>query len=60
MSTSQYDAYKESLHFPFETGDQHRDDQMGEWDKEHINIGWFTAPLFLNPRRALVGLRINF
>ncbi|HNY90709.1 MAG TPA: TonB-dependent receptor [bacterium] len=60
MSTSQYDAYKESLHFPFETGDQHGDDQMGEWDKEHINIGWFTAPLFLNPRRALVGLRINF
>ena len=60
MSTAQYDRYIESLHFPFESGEQHGDDQLGDWDKEHINIGWFTAPLFLNPRRVLLGLRINF
>ena len=60
MSTAQYNYYKESLHFPFEEGDQKGNDKWGEWDKEHIDIGWFQAPLFLNPRRVLIGLRITF
>jgi hypothetical protein len=60
MSTAQFDRYKNSLHLPFESGDQHGNDKLGEWDKDHIDIGWFTAPLFLNPRRALLGLRVNF
>lgn len=59
MSVAQYNRYKESLHFPFEEGDQKGNDKWGEWDKEHIDIGWFTAPLFLNPRRILLGLRFN-
>ncbi len=57
MSTAQFDRYRESLHFPFESGDQHGEDKLGDWDKEYIDIGWFTAPLFLNPRRILLGLR---
>ncbi|MBN1540922.1 TonB-dependent receptor [candidate division KSB1 bacterium] len=60
MSTAQYDRYIDSLHFPFESGDEKGDDKLGEWDKEHINVGWFTAPLFLNPQRILLGLRLNF
>jgi len=60
MSTSQYFLYKESLHLPWEEGDQHGNDKWGEYDKEHIDTGWFTAPLFLNPRRVLVGIRVNF
>ncbi len=59
MTTAQYDRYKESLHLPFESGAQQGNDKLGEWDKAHINVGWFTAPLFLNPRRVLFGLRIN-
>jgi len=60
MSTAQFDRYKDSLHFPFETGDQYGNDKLGDWDKEHIDVGWFTAPLFLNPRRVLLGLRVKF
>jgi hypothetical protein len=59
MSTAQYDRYKQSLHLPFESGEQHGNDKLGEWDKPHIDVGWFTAPLFLNPRRVLLGVRIN-
>ncbi|MDZ7386379.1 MAG: TonB-dependent receptor [candidate division KSB1 bacterium] len=59
MSTAQFDRYKNSLHLPFESGDQHGNDKLGEWNKDYIDIGWFTAPLFLNPRRVLLGLRIN-
>ncbi len=60
MSSAQFDRYKNSLHLPFESGDQHGNDKLGEWNKDHIDIGWFTAPLFLNPRRVLLGLRVNF
>jgi len=60
MSNAQYNTYKESLHFSFEEGDQKGNDKWGEWDKEHIDVGWFLAPLFLNPRRVLIGLRITF
>lgn len=59
MSTAQFDRYKQSLHLPFESGDQQGNDKLGEWDKPHIDVGWFTAPLFLNPRRVLLGVRIN-
>jgi len=60
MSTAQFDRYKDSLHLPFESGDQHGNDKLGTWNKDYIDIGWFTAPLFLNPRRVLLGLRVNF
>jgi hypothetical protein len=57
MTQSQYDAYKRSLKFPFQGGS----DKWGQYksDDNHINIGWWTAPLFLNPRRVLLGLRVN-
>ncbi|MBN1154462.1 TonB-dependent receptor [candidate division KSB1 bacterium] len=60
MSTAQFDRYKDSLHLPFESGEQQGNDKLGEWDKDHIDIGWYTAPLFLNPRRVLLGLRVRF
>jgi len=60
MSSSQYDRYKTSLHLPFESGDQHGNDKLGTYDKDYIDTGWFTAPLFLNPRRVLLGFRVNF
>ena len=59
MSTTQYNNYKESLKFSFEEGDEHGDDKWGEWDKEHINTGWFEAPIFLNPRRVVVSLSVD-
>ena len=60
MSTAQFDRYKESLHFPFESEEQHGNDKMGDWDKDHIDVGWFKAPLFLNPRRVLLGVKVKF
>lgn len=59
MTTSQYNRYMESLHLPFESGDQHGNDKIGDWDKDYIYTGWFTAPLFLNPRQFYLGLRFN-
>lgn len=57
MLRTQYDAYKASLRLPFQGGN----DKWGQWksDDGHINIGWWDAPIFLNPRRILVGLRLN-
>lgn len=102
MSTTQYNRYKESLCFPWESGEYKGNDKWGEYRpagveydpletlidndnpaytaeeitqlneeimsrNEHrretnayIDQGWFTTPLFLNPRRVLIGLRINF
>jgi len=75
MSTAQYNAYKESLRFWYEEDQEivdpntgavteviknHGKDKWGEWDKDYIDTGWFTAPLFLNPRRILIGFRFNF
>ncbi|MBP7461357.1 MAG: TonB-dependent receptor [Candidatus Delongbacteria bacterium] len=59
MTTSQYNQYVESLHLPYEEGDQHGNDKLGDWDKDYIYTGWFTAPLFLNPRQFYLGLRFN-
>ncbi len=59
MTRPQLDAYKASLRLPFEgTGN----DKWGQWksDDNHINTGWWEAPIFLNPRQILLGLRLNF
>lgn len=29
-------------------------------NNDHIKIGWYDTPLYLNPRRILIGIRINF
>jgi hypothetical protein len=57
MLRTQYDEYKASLRLPFQGGN----DQWGQWksDDGHIKIGWWDAPIFLNPRRILLGLRVN-
>jgi hypothetical protein len=57
MLRTQYDDYKKSLRLPFQGGN----DKWGQWksDDNHINIGWWDAPIFLNPRRILVGMRVN-
>jgi hypothetical protein len=55
MLQTQYDAYKNSLKTPDKGGD----DKWGEYDKEHIDVGWWEAPVFLNPRRFILGVRIN-
>jgi hypothetical protein len=58
MLRSQYDDYKASLRFPFQGGN----DKWGQWksDDNHIKVGWWDAPIFLNPRQVLLGLRLNF
>ncbi|MBI2619043.1 MAG: TonB-dependent receptor [Ignavibacteriales bacterium] len=58
MLRTQYDAYKASLRLPHQGGS----DQWGQWksDDGHIDVGWWTAPIFLNPRRIILGLRLNF
>jgi len=60
MNTAQYSRYQESLKFPFEEGEEHGDDKWGEWDKEHIDTGWFDAPIFLNPRRIVANISFSF
>ena len=52
MSTAQLSNYKNSLR---------EDDKWGEYksDDGHIDLGWYTTPLFLNPRRIILGARIN-
>ncbi len=75
MSTAQYSRYKESLRFWYEEDEQvvdkttgevvdviknHGNDKWGEFNKDYIDTGWYTAPIFLNPRRILVGFRYSF
>jgi hypothetical protein len=55
MTQLQFDEYKTSLRTPDKGGD----DKWGEYGKEHINTGWYEAPVFLNPRRFILGLRVN-
>jgi len=54
MTQTQYSAYKASLKTPDKGGN----DKWGEYKKNYINIGWWQAPIFLNPRRMIVGLRL--
>ena len=57
MTEAQYSEYKQSLKTPDKGGS----DKWGEWksDDGHIKIGWWQAPIFLNPRRVVLGLRLN-
>ncbi len=58
MTQTQYDAYKNSLKTPDKGGN----DKWGQYKSSdnHINVGWWEAPVFLNPRRILIGLRLDF
>ena len=57
MLLTQYSDYKNSLKTPDKGGN----DLWGQYksDDNHINTGWFDAPIFLNPRRIVLGLRLN-
>lgn len=58
MTQNQYSEYKSSLRTPDKGGD----DKWGEYksDDNHIKVGWLEAPIFLNPRRIILGVRLNF
>jgi hypothetical protein len=60
MTTSQLADYKASLNPAFKN--KGGNDKWGQYksDDNHINIGWWEAPLFLNPRMILIGARLNF
>jgi len=57
MTTAQLSDYKQSLKLPFQGGS----DKWGQYksDDDHIKTGWWDAPIFLNPRRIVVGFRLN-
>ncbi len=62
MTLDQYDAYKNSLHLPFNSGSMKGNDEWGDIpsaSKPYINVGWWTAPIFLDPRRILLGVRVD-
>ena len=54
-----YTRYVDSLKFPHEQGDQKGNDKLGDYDKDHIDIGWNTWSHFVNPRDVFFGLRIQ-
>ena len=42
-------------------GNDFKANEPWRWgDNEHIDVGWYEAPLFLNPRSILIGVRFNF
>ncbi len=51
--------YQESLRFPWHQGDRKGDDRWGDWDKDHIDLGYHTWNQFINPRRITLGMRTN-
>jgi len=55
-----WNKYIDSLHLPWETGDQKGNDKIGDWDKDYIDLGWNTWAHFVNPRDIYFGLRIQF
>lgn len=55
MTPAQLSEYKNSLKTPDKGGS----DKWGEYDKDYIKTGWYEAPIFLNPRRIILGLRLN-
>jgi hypothetical protein len=58
MTIQELNDYKASLKPAFKGGT----DKWGQYksDDNHINVGWWQAPLFLNPRMILLGARLNF
>ena len=58
MSQAQLDEYKTSLLTPDKGGS----DKWGQYKSSdnHIKVGWPDAIVFLNPRRYIVGVHLNF
>jgi hypothetical protein len=55
MLQTQFSDYKQSLR-------PEKGDKWGQYESDdgHIKTGWWEAPIFLNPRRIILGLRLNF
>ncbi|MFU8859812.1 MAG: TonB-dependent receptor [Cyclonatronaceae bacterium] len=51
--------YRESLRFPWYQGDRKGNDKWGEWDKDHIDLGYHTWNQFINPRHFSFGFRMQ-
>ncbi|MDG5766284.1 TonB-dependent receptor [Balneolales bacterium ANBcel1] len=51
--------YRESLRFPWYSGERQGNDKWGEWDKDHIVLGYNTWEQFINPRHFSFGFRIH-
>ncbi|MCH8494209.1 MAG: TonB-dependent receptor [Balneolales bacterium] len=51
--------YRESLRFPWYQGERQGNDKWGDWDKDHINLGYHTWNQFINPRHYTFGLRMQ-
>lgn len=62
MTPDQLDAYKNSLHLPFNSGAMKGNDEWGAIPsptKPYINVGWWQAPIFFDPRIILLGVRVD-
>lgn len=51
--------YRESLRFPWYQGERKGNDKWGDWDKDHIKLGYHTWNQFINPRHYTFGLRMQ-
>ena len=58
-----WNKYVDSLHFPWEKGEQQGNDKLGEGpsaEKPYIDLGWNTWAHYINPRDIFFGIRIQF
>jgi hypothetical protein len=51
--------YRESLRFPWYPGTRQGNDRWGEWDADHIDLGYHTWNQFINPRQFSLGMRLT-
>lgn len=58
-NVERYTSYLSSLKLPYETGSQKGNDKFGEYDKDYLELGWYTWTQFLNPRDIHIGLRFS-
>jgi hypothetical protein len=54
-----WNQYVDSLHFPWETGDQKGNDKLGDYEQDYIELGWNTWAHHINPRHISFGIRIQ-
>jgi len=59
-NVQRYTSYLSSLKLPSETGDQHGNDKYGIYDKDYLDLGWYSWTQFLNPRDIYIGMRFSF
>ncbi len=62
MTPNQLTSYENSLHLPWNSGAMKGNDKWGDIPsskKPYIDVGWWQAPIFFDPRRILLGIRFN-